>query len=81
MGVIKFGDNDTLSALVGILCRFTSLCVLQIRSPSAHNACRWFRAEWLFLMTDVDALYDKNPNDSSDPIPATPFRVISGWQS
>lgn len=53
MGVIKFGDNDSLSALVGIITK----------------------ADWLFLMTDVDALYDKNPNEHSD---AVPLRVVSG---
>ena len=55
MGIIKFGDNDSLSALVGIITR----------------------ADWLFLMTDVDALYNKNPSDT-DGDPAVPFRVVKG---
>jgi glutamate 5-kinase len=46
---IKFGDNDTLSA---------------ITSAMVH-------ADYLFLMTDVEALYDKNPRKYPDakPIP------------
>ncbi|KAI4626409.1 uncharacterized protein J4E87_004911 [Alternaria ethzedia] len=41
---IKFGDNDTLSAI-------TSAMV---------------QADYLFLMTDVDCLYDKNPRTNPD---------------
>jgi glutamate 5-kinase len=41
---IKFGDNDTLSA---------------ITSAMVH-------ADYLFLMTDVDCLYDKNPRTYPD---------------
>ncbi|EXJ85695.1 glutamate 5-kinase [Capronia coronata CBS 617.96] len=46
---IKFGDNDTLSA---------------IASAMVH-------ADYLFLMTDVDCLYDRNPRKFPDakPIP------------
>jgi glutamate 5-kinase len=46
---IKFGDNDTLSA---------------ITAGMVH-------ADYLFLMTDVDCLYDKNPRSNPDakPIP------------
>jgi glutamate 5-kinase len=36
---IKFGDNDTLSAITAAM----------------------VHADYLFLMTDVDCLYDKNP--------------------
>ena len=36
---IKFGDNDTLSAITAAM----------------------IHADYLFLMTDVDCLYDKNP--------------------
>lgn len=41
---IKFGDNDTLSA---------------ITAGMVH-------ADFLFLMTDVDCLYDKNPRTNPD---------------
>lgn len=41
---IKFGDNDTLSAITAAM---------------AH-------ADYLFLMTDVDCLYDKNPRTYPD---------------
>lgn len=41
---IKFGDNDTLSA---------------ITASMVH-------ADYLFLMTDVDCLYDKNPRTNPD---------------
>jgi len=48
---IKFGDNDTLSA---------------ITAGMVH-------ADYLFLMTDVDCLYNKNPRRFPD---ATPIQVI-----
>ena len=48
---IKFGDNDTLSA---------------ITAGMVH-------ADYLFLMTDVDCLYDKNPRTNSD---AKPIQVV-----
>ena len=48
---IKFGDNDTLSAI-------TSAMV---------------NADYLFLMTDVEALYDKNPRKFPD---AKPILVV-----
>ena len=48
---IKFGDNDTLSA---------------ITSAMVH-------ADYLFLMTDVDCLYDKNPRTHPD---AQPIEVV-----
>jgi len=41
---IKFGDNDTLSAITAAM----------------------VRADYLFLMTDVDCLYDKNPRTNPD---------------
>src|SRR3954453_7602784 len=44
---IKFGDNDTLSA---------------ITAGMVH-------ADYLFLMTDVDCLYDKNPRTNPDAKP------------
>ena len=44
---IKFGDNDTLSAI----------------------AAAMIHADYLFLMTDVDCLYDKNPRKFPDAIP------------
>lgn len=48
---IKFGDNDTLSA---------------ITSAMIH-------ADLLFLMTDVDCLYDKNPRSNPD---AKPIEIV-----
>ncbi|KAI1492117.1 Aspartate/glutamate/uridylate kinase [Biscogniauxia mediterranea] len=41
---IKFGDNDTLSAITAAM----------------------VHADFLFLMTDVDCLYDKNPRTNPD---------------
>lgn len=52
MDELRFGDNDTLSALVASM----------------------VRAHWLFLLTDVDALYTANPQ--SDPT-AKPIRVVN----
>lgn len=49
---IKFGDNDTLSA---------------ITANMVH-------ADYLFLMTDVDCLYDKNPRLHPD---AKPIEVVN----
>lgn len=49
---IKFGDNDTLSAITAAM----------------------IQANYLFLMTDVDCLYDRNPRTSPD---AKPIPVIS----
>jgi glutamate 5-kinase len=48
---IKFGDNDTLSAITAGL----------------------VQADYLFLMTDVDCLYDKNPRTNPD---AKPIEVV-----
>lgn len=53
---IKFGDNDTLSAITAAM---------------AH-------ADFLFLMTDVDCLYDKNPRTNLD---AQPIQVIDDIDS
>ncbi|KAI4280806.1 MAG: hypothetical protein L6R38_004168 [Xanthoria sp. 2 TBL-2021] len=44
---IRFGDNDTLSAITAAM----------------------LQADYLFLMTDVDCLYDKNPRTNPDAIP------------
>ncbi|KAI1180004.1 glutamate 5-kinase [Nemania sp. FL0916] len=44
---IKFGDNDTLSAITAAM----------------------VHADFLFLMTDVDCLYDKNPRTHPDAQP------------
>ncbi|KAI9888876.1 MAG: hypothetical protein M1814_006165 [Vezdaea aestivalis] len=44
---IKFGDNDTLSAITAAM----------------------VQADYLFLMTDVDCLYDKNPRTDPDARP------------
>ena len=48
---IKFGDNDTLSAITAAM----------------------VQADYLFLMTDVDCLYDKNPRIHLD---ARPIEVV-----
>lgn len=48
---IKFGDNDTLSAITAAM----------------------VHADYLFLMTDVDCLYDKNPRTHPD---AQPIEVV-----
>jgi hypothetical protein len=48
---IKFGDNDTLSAITAAM----------------------VHADLLFLMTDVDCLYDKNPRIHPD---AHPIEVV-----
>ena len=48
---IKFGDNDTLSAITAAM----------------------LHADLLFLMTDVDCLYDKNPRTHPD---AHPIEVV-----
>ena len=48
---IKFGDNDTLSAITAAM----------------------VHADFLFLMTDVDCLYDKNPRAYPD---AQPIEVV-----
>ncbi|KAF2663180.1 glutamate 5-kinase [Microthyrium microscopicum] len=53
---IKFGDNDTLSA---------------ITAGMVH-------ADYLFLMTDVECLYDKNPRSNPD---AKPIQVVSDIDS
>ncbi|KAI6091106.1 glutamate 5-kinase [Hypoxylon rubiginosum] len=52
---IKFGDNDTLSAIIAAM---------------AH-------ANFLFLMTDVDCLYDKNPRTHPDAQPIEEVEDIS----
>jgi glutamate 5-kinase len=49
---LKFGDNDTLSALVASL----------------------VRANWLFLLTDVDRLYSSDPRQNPD---AQPIMVVN----
>ena len=49
---IKFGDNDTLSAITAGM----------------------IHADYLFLMTDVDCLYDANPRTHPD---AKPIEVVS----
>lgn len=53
---IKFGDNDTLSAITAAM----------------------IHADYLFLMTDVDCLYDKNPRKFSD---AQPIEVVQDIDS
>ncbi|KAK4231571.1 hypothetical protein QBC38DRAFT_225714 [Podospora fimiseda] len=53
---IKFGDNDTLSAVTAAM----------------------VHADLLFLMTDVDCLYDKNPRHHPD---AQPIEVVEDISS
>ncbi|KAL8784416.1 MAG: hypothetical protein Q9195_009061 [Heterodermia aff. obscurata] len=53
---IKFGDNDTLSAITAAM----------------------VQADYLFLMTDVDCLYDKNPRTNPD---ARPIEVVEDISS
>ncbi|KAF2113475.1 glutamate 5-kinase-like protein [Lophiotrema nucula] len=52
---IKFGDNDTLSAITAGM----------------------VQADYLFLMTDVDCLYDKNPRTNPDAKPIETVEDIS----
>lgn len=52
---IKFGDNDTLSAITAGM----------------------VQADYLFLMTDVDCLYDKNPRSNPDARPITVVEDIA----
>ncbi|KAI5863141.1 glutamate 5-kinase [Durotheca rogersii] len=52
---IKFGDNDTLSAITAAM----------------------VHANFLFLMTDVDCLYDKNPRTNPDAQPIEEVEDIS----
>ena len=49
---IRFGDNDTLSAIVAGM----------------------VKAEWLFLLTDVDCLYTDNPRSNPH---ASPIRKVA----
>ncbi|ROW13101.1 hypothetical protein VPNG_06015 [Cytospora leucostoma] len=56
---IKFGDNDTLSAITAAM----------------------VHADLLFLMTDVDCLYDKNPRTSPDARPIEVVEDISTIQA
>ncbi len=53
---IKFGDNDTLSAITAAM----------------------VQADYLFLMTDVDCLYDKNPRTNPD---ARAIEVVADIES
>ncbi|KAL4903728.1 hypothetical protein BDW74DRAFT_38802 [Aspergillus multicolor] len=53
---IKFGDNDTLSAITAAM----------------------VKADYLFLMTDVDCLYTENPRTNPD---AQPIEVVSDISS
>lgn len=56
---IKFGDNDTLSAITAAM----------------------VHADLLFLMTDVDCLYDKNPRTNPDAQPIEVVEDISTIQA
>ncbi|KAL8906045.1 MAG: hypothetical protein Q9207_002275 [Kuettlingeria erythrocarpa] len=52
---IRFGDNDTLSAITAAM----------------------VQADYLFLMTDVDCLYDKNPRTNPDAVPIEVVEDVS----
>ncbi|KAI0097652.1 glutamate 5-kinase [Nemania sp. FL0031] len=56
---IKFGDNDTLSAITAAM----------------------VHADYLFLMTDVDCLYDKNPRTHPDAQPIVEVEDIGAIQA
>ena len=61
---IKFGDNDTLSAITAAM----------------------IQADYLFLMTDVDCLYDKNPREHRDAqairvVEDITSLIVNGWCS
>lgn len=56
---IKFGDNDTLSAITAVM----------------------VHADMLFLMTDVDCLYDKNPRSNPDAQPIEIVEDIAALQA
>ena len=56
---IKFGDNDTLSAITAAM----------------------IHADMLFLMTDVDCLYDKNPRSNPDAKPIEVVEDIAALQA
>jgi glutamate 5-kinase len=56
---IKFGDNDTLSAITAAM----------------------VHADYLFLMTDVDALYDTNPRTNPDAVPIEVVEDIGALQA
>jgi glutamate 5-kinase len=56
---IKFGDNDTLSAITAAM----------------------VQADYLFLMTDVDALYNKNPRKFADAVPIEVVTDIDALQA
>ncbi|KAI1281474.1 glutamate 5-kinase [Xylaria sp. FL0933] len=56
---IKFGDNDTLSAITAAM----------------------VHADFLFLMTDVDCLYDKNPRTHPDAQPIEEVEDIGAIQA
>ncbi|KAH9219883.1 Aspartate/glutamate/uridylate kinase [Leptodontidium sp. 2 PMI_412] len=56
---IKFGDNDTLSAITAAM----------------------VHADYLFLMTDVDCLYDKNPRTNPDAQAIEVVEDISALQA
>ncbi len=53
---IRFGDNDSLSALIAGM----------------------INADWLFLLTDVDALYTENPRLNPN---AKPIRIVTDISS
>lgn len=56
---IKFGDNDTLSAITAGM----------------------VQADYLFLMTDVDCLYDKNPRTNPEAKPIEVVEDISALEA
>ncbi|KAL9002815.1 MAG: hypothetical protein Q9188_004277 [Gyalolechia gomerana] len=56
---IRFGDNDTLSAITAAM----------------------VQADYLFLMTDVDCLYDKNPRTHPDAVPIEVVKDVASLEA
>lgn len=56
---IRFGDNDTLSAITAAM----------------------VQADYLFLMTDVDCLYHKNPRTNPDAVPIEVVENVSSLEA
>ena len=81
---IKFGDNDTLSAIASNMVRPPLSSPASVRRGRRDRAqtdslglfcltIAQVHADYLFLMTDVDCLYTDNPRKNPD---AKPVRVV-----
>lgn len=74
---LKIGDNDTLSAKVSevltsnllnvilLLCWFNSEKISYRSRLGCIQVAIMCEADWLFLLTDVPCIYDKNPRVST----------------